>query len=342
MPKLHRALIATMLSVTTGLLLLPAVGQAATIFGSRLKNDPTRGCGTPESCTVVSLIHPSEPNGDPYSGGAPVDGVITKFRVRAYVPTPSPVTLLLANINLPDPNEKDSALASVAAVGPTVTVQPSEPSEVPIAEFPARVPVKKGQQLALESAPTTNDIYQSGGEKFSYIFAPPLAAGAGARGSTEVTGELLVQATIEPDADGDGFGDETQDQCPTQATTQGPCDNTPPIVSGLGVANGTVSYSLSEVSTVALQLAKKGPGRKVGGKCVAQSATNRSHKSCPRFKPIGASFSGPGAQGANQVTLPNGKKLKPGTYRLTMTASDVAGNVTTKTTTFKVAKKKRK
>jgi hypothetical protein len=43
-----------------------------------------------------------------------------------------------------------------------------------------------------------------------------------------------IRATIEADADHDGFGDETQDQCPTDATTQGPCpvvtppDNTPP------------------------------------------------------------------------------------------------------------------
>lgn len=32
-----------------------------------------------------------------------------------------------------------------------------------------------------------------------------------------------VAATIEPDADGDHFGDETQDQCTTDPTTQGPC-----------------------------------------------------------------------------------------------------------------------
>ena len=32
-----------------------------------------------------------------------------------------------------------------------------------------------------------------------------------------------MNADIEADADKDGFGDETQDQCPTDATTQGPC-----------------------------------------------------------------------------------------------------------------------
>ena len=65
-------------------------------------------------------------------------------------------------------------------------------------------------------------------------------------------------------------------------------------------------------------------------------------KACPLFKKIGARFNGPGKQGPNQVALPNGKKLKPGTYRLTMTATDIAGNTTTKTTKFTVAKKKKK
>ena len=38
----------------------------------------------PGPCTLVSFIHPIDPNGDPYSGGAPVGGVITKFRIRAF------------------------------------------------------------------------------------------------------------------------------------------------------------------------------------------------------------------------------------------------------------------
>jgi hypothetical protein len=32
-----------------------------------------------------------------------------------------------------------------------------------------------------------------------------------------------VSAKVEPDVDGDGFGDETQDLCPSQAGTQGAC-----------------------------------------------------------------------------------------------------------------------
>jgi hypothetical protein len=39
------------------------------------------------------------------------------------------------------------------------------------------------------------------------------------------TGNTLINATatIEPDADGDTFGDETQDQCPTNAAVQATC-----------------------------------------------------------------------------------------------------------------------
>ena len=33
----------------------------------------------------------------------------------------------------------------------------------------------------------------------------------------------MLQADVEADFDADGFGDETQDGCPTQVATQGPC-----------------------------------------------------------------------------------------------------------------------
>jgi hypothetical protein len=55
------------------------------------------------------------------------------------------------------------------------------------------------------------------------------------KGSTKTTTELLfgqrilIAANVEPDSDRDGFGDETQDQCPINATTQGSC---PPICNG--------------------------------------------------------------------------------------------------------------
>ena len=89
-------------------------------------------------------------------------------------------------------------------------------------------------------------------------------------------------------------------------------------------------------------LQKKVLGRKMVGRCVSQTARNRSKPHCSFFKAIGGSFAGTGATGANQVAIPNGRKLTPGTYLLTMTATDVAGNKATQTATFTVKKKKKK
>jgi hypothetical protein len=324
------------------LLLSPAVGQAATIFGSQLGHDPTeQSCEMVGTCTIVSRIFPGA-GGNPDSSGSPVSGVITKFRTRANSGEETgQVTFRVGSVTLPDPNNDESALGTSAGTGPTITIHPleEEGGETPITEVPARLPIKQGQQLAVDITKSIAIIYNSNGCKFSYLFSPTLVDGEGQRGSKEALCELNVQATIEPDADNDGFGDETQDQCPTQASTHGPCDTTPPGVSGLKVANGkNVSYSLTEAATVSLKVEKKSKGRKSGKKCVKQTKQNKTKKSCPLFKQV-ASFSGPGAAGANKASIP--KKLGPGTYRLTLTARDAVGNTTTTTTTFKVAGKKK-
>ncbi len=50
--------------------------------------------------------------------------------------------------------------------------------------------------------------------------------------------ETTIQYLVEPDADRDGFGDETQDLCSTNALTQGACPSaSPPLVAPSPVAN---------------------------------------------------------------------------------------------------------
>jgi hypothetical protein len=58
------------------------------------------------------------------------------------------------------------------------------------------------------------------------VFVPPPSATE----PTSAQGDFLDQpvevaynADVEPDADQDGYGDETQDLCPTSATTALPC-----------------------------------------------------------------------------------------------------------------------
>jgi hypothetical protein len=333
----------TIVLALSGLLVLPAAGEAATNFGSRLNHNPSnsgecQGLLTP--CTLVSYTHPSDPNGDEYSGGAPVGGVVTKFRIRAYGlngQNPATVTFRLAEIsNVINQGGPDSALGKAVATGPTVTINGTDDAngDARIEEFAARTPVKKGDHIAIDGT-DVQATYNNSGDEYTFQYNPPLIDGQGARGSTDATGELLVAATIEPDADGDGFGDETQDQCPAQRTTAGACDTTKPSVGSLKLSRRGLSFRLSEAATVKLSVQKARAGRRVGKKCRKPSRSNRNRRRCTRYVKVkGVTVNG--KAGLNRVRF--SKRLSKGRYRIVSVATDAAGNKRTTTKRFRVRK----
>jgi hypothetical protein len=319
------------------LLALPASGLAAETFGSRFANSPNSGaCSdvTSAPCTYVSFIHPAVGTGDPYSGGAPSDGVIVKFRISANG-AGSSVTFRLADITR---QNEDSAQSRIVATGPTVTIAGAGEIE----EFPARVPLKKGNHLAIDTS-TAQAVYASSGSDFTYVYAPPLAGGAAMRASDAVTEELLVGAVYEPDADKDGYGDETQDQCLGNGSdAKAPC--TPPVgkprLSGLSVVTTSagarkLSYRLSEAAKVTVKLQKAAKGRKANGKCRKQTAANANGKRCARWVGV-RKLDRNGTKGLNDLKIA-GRKLGAGRYRVLLTARTTAGT-STKRIGFRVKK----
>ncbi len=104
-----------------------------------------------------------------------------------------------------------------------------------------------------------------------------------------------------------------------------------------------VSYTLSEPATVKFTVEQAAKGRKVKGKCVKSTRSNRKKPKCTRYKPLKGSFTHAGNQGKNSFKFSgrlNGKKLKPGKYRLVGTATDAAGNVSKSTSVkFKIVKR---
>jgi hypothetical protein len=265
-------------------LALPATGNASESFGSLLKHSPANGSDqcvetVTGPCTLVGWINPNDA-GDPVTSPAPADGVIVKFRIRSSAA--ESVTFRLATID----KQGDVALAQGAGVGPTVTLAGTEEIE----EFPAGVRVHKGDHVALD-APSSHMVYNQGGDEFTYLYAPPLVDGQGPRGaSAEPTGELLVQAVMEPDVDKDGLGDETQDT------------NVAPSIERLRVAGGSVRLRLSEAATLRIRLdrAKNGHYRKV-------RTLRRAGKA-----------------GRNVLSL--GRTPAAGRYRVTVVAVDADGN----------------
>ena len=98
--------------------------------------------------------------------------------------------------------------------------------------FPTRIPVSGGEILGFYFSPNGPECQN--GPLTGYAQAS--TAGDQAPGTTTAYvvsgppgGRLDVSAVLEPDADGDGYGDETQDACPADAALQeAPCDRVAP------------------------------------------------------------------------------------------------------------------
>ena len=107
-----------------------------------------------------------------------------------------------------------------------------EPAPNKLQTFPARIAVNAGDLLGLSILSGTGNsaclfgTAAAGDRTRQALGDPPV--GSTVSGPWNDSGSLRVNisALLEPDADGDGFGDETQDKCPTDPSEQGDC--TPP------------------------------------------------------------------------------------------------------------------
>lgn len=87
--------------------------------------------------------------------------------------------------------------------------------------LPVRIPVQAGDRIGFHQATDGQCARTEGGWAHLYYNADVLP---GMHATYHSDGaQLDISAMLEPDADHDGYGDETQDQCPTYAATQGAC-----------------------------------------------------------------------------------------------------------------------
>jgi hypothetical protein len=113
---------------------------------------------------------------------------------------------------------------------------PSTPTQNQLFTTLSRIPVKAGDMLGFHNVGATISCDREA-TPFSVeqIFEGDPAVGTSATPTGSFNGyELNVSAQLEADADNDGYGDETQDQCPSDPATQGACP-APPDADGDGV-----------------------------------------------------------------------------------------------------------
>jgi len=91
--------------------------------------------------------------------------------------------------------------------------------------FTTRVPVSGGEMLGLRAAEMAGSRYDGvvGDTVLELLGGDPAPGETRGAGPPQLALLVNVAVVLEADTDHDGFGDETQDQCPTNAATQGPC-----------------------------------------------------------------------------------------------------------------------
>jgi Ca2+-binding RTX toxin-like protein len=205
-------------------LVVPSAASAAVTIGSDLAN-PGQPSGCNEDCSVVQFALPGR------ATAAPSNGVVVRWRVRDSS----------GSMKLRVVRPAAGGQGTGAGTSATVTVTPGA-----VATFDTRLPITAGDNIGVELlGQAILGVRDVGGAREA-VWLPPLQDGQ-TRSPDEVNDnvENLYNADIEPDADGDGFGDETQDLCPKQAGTQGlcrgPCANAKLGTSGRDTLVGTAA-----------------------------------------------------------------------------------------------------
>ncbi|HEX5610859.1 MAG TPA: hypothetical protein VFX45_12300 [Solirubrobacterales bacterium] len=202
---MRKRLLVGVLAATVSAALLGASGaSAATEVGSNCTPNEQE-----EGLTLIPITHTG-----PLPTAAPVGGVVTGWRTS--FPPGLPPDILTSTLKV---------FRSIGASGFFRVVGESQAGGLVggTNSFPARISVQAGDRFGVIGNPTTFFcVTGSPADVFGYS---PLSSAVGGTQEFEFsTGlQIPVVAIIEPDVDGDGYGDETQDKCPQSAAYQTPC-----------------------------------------------------------------------------------------------------------------------
>jgi hypothetical protein len=206
--------------------LAAAPALAASTVGSRLdaRADFSTSCRA-AGCTLAA------------GATVPSSGVVVRWRLRSATTGVVRLRVLRA---------AGDALETVAVGASQRLGHRHAPGRDVTYVFTTRLTVEKGDELAVDTGHGAAAVlHRRPGASGVELFTPSGAVGAPMPVPAQLNGaELLMNADVEPDADGDGYGDETQDNCPTIANdqTSNPCPSaavTPtPTPSGNGDTGG--------------------------------------------------------------------------------------------------------
>lgn len=278
--------------IAASLFAAPQVAASTTVGEDFSTSDS--GCGGPTSDFHVQITSPAS------TYAAPFDGVLTSWTSN----TDNWTTGVLKVVRL----GSGSSFTVLGQDGPRASDGIAHQ---------IRISIRQGDVLGLYMTAPTGCVGRDMTGYSTGHAAGDVGLGPGTFNATYSNYQIPVTAQIEHDADGDGYGDETQDGCPTDASKQGPCsvpDTTPPDTT---ISKGPKKRSKSKSAT--FEFSSTEPGSSF--ECSVDSSG---------FKPC---------------TSPDKVKVRgTGKHNFLVRARDAAGNLDTSEASYswKLVKKKHK
>jgi hypothetical protein len=265
--------------------------------------------GIPGSTTVYT----AKGAGNPLPVSAPQTGVITKARFAL----PQVEQALSITVKVVRPAAAANEYTVVAQSAPVAVGSGTQTYDV-------RVPVTAGDLLGTGGS---FGLFCTGAAgDVAAIANADVAPGTTRTYETQAGLALPLVVSVEPDADKDGYGDETQDKCPQSAATQVACpvakiDTLATVAKNKVTVVVTTDTATTASATGSVKVGKK-PVTLTGGPAqVVPGTFGRLTVAIPR--PVRKAL----------AALPTTKGLK---VTFTVTASNVAGAPTTDTVTVKL------
>lgn len=310
------------------------------LLGSRLGHPGNSGnsCGV-DPCDVVQTS---------ISGAtltAPANGVLLRWRVKG---PSSGIEYRLRTL-------RDEGGGNLRVINTSSSGITSPGDSQKIYSAATRIGVKAGDRIALRVPGGAQFMTWSypGSGRYALVNPSPADGAAGALGGESSDQfQALFNADFEPDADGDLWGDVSEDGCPTDATRKDDC--IVPGVTGFGLTNKrfvidakgavvsaktpkgtTAKLMVNESATAKFTVERAEIGRKVGSLCRKKSRSNAKRKKCTRYVKV-HSFSRTIGAGSHAIPYSGRYKLKgrtktlpAGDYRLAAIVYDANGNTAT-------------
>ncbi|HEX4305069.1 MAG TPA: hypothetical protein VHZ54_03440 [Solirubrobacterales bacterium] len=307
----------------------PGSASAATVFGSPCAADKV---AEKPGAVWISTAHP----GGAFPVTAPISGVITEWLINANLETSTEgefsrmfqQRLVVARVEGRDP--QTNAPTSVKVVG---EASGGALNLKGTSTYLTRLPVQQGDYLGIAGNPFTI-FCETGNEADTFAFTTggtPVGSTLGVGSADKL--QVPIVARIEPDVDGDGYGDETQDKCPQSAAYQSPC---PTVQLSSLALSGTKAVSVYVTSSLVAPVSVTGSVKVGKGK----TAT---------LPPVAARAVTPGTLARYQLNftrtvtkaLASLSTKKSLTLTISASATNVAGTVSTATSTLKLQGQKK-